>query len=193
MSQLCEKYYKPIIVQYHITDCQLQLGNQAYERTQECYLGTELNRMQGAYRGCHILSGSEKKFSSFFGQYAHTREAICLNKDETSEAWAFTRAYRKPRLQNAKEKELKRSGQGSGQHSRGLIQDREQIPGPPAGSKLSAKISTQAKMKQHGRVQNQFPEEIQSCSILEVRGTLKASLLEARPLEAGSLGSSLPP
>lgn len=48
------------------------------------------------------------------------------------EAWALTSTYINPRLSNSREKESERPGRGLGQHSRGLIQDREQILGPPS-------------------------------------------------------------
>ena len=54
MYYLCEKYYKPIIVQYHVADCvnwifRLTLADLWTKWSQEHTLRMELIRMQGTY------------------------------------------------------------------------------------------------------------------------------------------------
>ena len=54
MYYLCEKYYKPITVQYYIADCvswvpRLTLLDLRTNWTYELALGTELVRMLGTY------------------------------------------------------------------------------------------------------------------------------------------------
>ena len=54
MYYLCEKYYKPITVQYYIADCvswvcRLTLLDLRTNWTYKCALGMELVRMQGTY------------------------------------------------------------------------------------------------------------------------------------------------
>ena len=54
MYYLCEKYYKPMTVEYYIADCiswvpRLTLSDLQTEWTYRCTLGTELIRMWGIY------------------------------------------------------------------------------------------------------------------------------------------------
>lgn len=93
-----------------------------------------------------------------------------------SETWALSSAYIKPRLSNSREKESEQPGKGLCQHSRGLIQDREQILRAPAISKLSVKISTRARSEIFWADTVSYPCGDSELQHLGVGGTLTISL-----------------
>ena len=73
MYYLCEKYYKPITVQYYIADCvswvpRLTLLDLRKNWTYECALRTELIHIQGTYYILKINLLSVTSFANIFFQ-----------------------------------------------------------------------------------------------------------------------------